>query len=284
MSNGSLSDLITHLRSIISNEELENIKGLAKVVKGCKDTLGRLIGAELTGSGGNLFYQIEAYLHSYTGFPNLDSSQRERVFAQLGHYLKTAEETILDAQKHNNILAQEISKLRVDDEHEQTIQDLVKLQCNESTNLNRRLNNFLEKVGQFTAQAGISLGDIMNSRSNVQSESSSAQRSAQLVSAPKHGKINVSIPGCPDKLAYNLTPSALTLWFTRWGYWWNLAYEGSPNSNKLCNFIRTKLDDAWLRSLDNIDWNNIETPELLTIMDKRLETAFLPPSCAQQIS
>ena len=270
---GSAAERLRPLKDLIDAADFDKIEALANVVKGCKQTLGRLIGAQDSGTGGTLYTQVETYLASYTNFPNLTTSQRDRSIAQLKQYLRTADDVSADAMKHNNTLATEISTLQVGEENDGSIQGLVDTQYRESIQLNKRLNAFYEKVGAHTARAGITLNYILDTNTEVQNRGRTVHQNS---ATRQSGKINTSIPGIPEKLDFNCTPSALALWFSRWGFWWGLAFDGAPNSNKLCNFIRTKLDDQWLRCLDDIDWTHIEAPQLQTIMDRKLEMCYPP--------
>ena len=125
-----------------------------------------------------------------------------------------AEKLVLYAHRSCDDLSTVLGSLNINEEHEAQLQAIIQDQYLEGVVIDKRYNKFLDKVKQFPTPTGISLEATLVGSQSAPSAVGSAvvQKQSQLSS---FGKISTSIPGCPDKLAWNYSPSSLSVWFDR---------------------------------------------------------------------
>ena len=86
-------------------------------------------------------------------------------------------------------------------------------QYKESILIEQRLHRFNDKISALIEPTGITLTEAQETRSQSEAATNPNNCEQTVASTSTYGKLNSSIPGCPDILSWNCNPSHLSTWF-----------------------------------------------------------------------
>ena len=92
---------------------------------------------------------------------------------------------------------------------------------------------------------GMTIGQVCKYTKAAAAAGNTAAPPTAAARAPMTSKSHVSLPGQPQKLAWDVTPQTLAEWFEAWAIWYRAACPTQDQEKQLINLIRMHLDETW---------------------------------------